>query len=93
MFKAINDNVIILPDEEVTEVNGIVLAPTAVEKSCTGIVISVGPGNVNNKGYLEEHNVREGDHVLFGESALQFPIEEDGKTYYMMKIQHLWGTV
>lgn len=93
MFKAIHDNVIILPDEAQEEVNGIVLAPNAIEKSCTGIVISAGPGIVNNKGYLEEHNIKEGDHVLFGKSALVFPIEEDGKTYYMMKLQHLWGTV
>ena len=93
MFKAIHDNVIILPDESQTEISGIVLAPTAIEKSCTGTVISVGPGIVNNKGYIEEHNIKEGDHVLFGASALQFPVEEDGITYYMMKIQHLWGTV
>ena len=93
MLLATSDNVIVKLDPSETTYGAIELAPAAVEKSCTGIVISVGPGEIDNKGRLLEHNVNVGDHVLFGESALQFPITENDETYYIMKVQHLWGTI
>ena len=54
----------VLEDEETT-VSGIVLPDTAKEKPQRGKVLSVGPGNRDDKGELVPMEVAEGDEIIF----------------------------
>ena len=52
-------------DEEETTASGIVLPDTAKEKPQRGRVLSVGPGDRNDKGERVPLDVAEGDEVIF----------------------------
>lgn len=89
-LQAINDYVIVeLKENEKVSSSGIIL--TSVEPPCTGIVLSVGPGKTLNNGEREEHNIKEGDVIVFGKSSLNIPIEDDENKYYVMKISDIFG--
>lgn len=54
-------------DDEVTE-GGIIIPENVKEKEdrtlCTAVVLEVGPGRINDDGYLVEHDLEPGDAVL-----------------------------
>ncbi len=66
----LGDKVVVkrLEAEEVT-IGGIVLPDTAKEKPRQGRVLSVGDGRLTADGTRVEHQVSEGDRVLFGSYA------------------------
>lgn len=93
-LKMINDYVLVkLIKADTQSVGGIIL--TTVEPPCVGLVLSVGKGKVLPNGQIAEHDINEGDMIVFGKSSLNMPIEEDlggGKdTYYVMKIEEVFG--
>lgn len=51
---------------ETTSKGGIIIPPTASEKSTEAEVIAVGPGRVLENGSRREPFVKKGDRVLFG---------------------------
>ena len=53
-------------------------------KLFSGIIVAVGEGKKNPKGFLEPMNVKEGDHVLFGEYSGQ-KVTVDGEEMLMMR--------
>lgn len=67
------DRVIVKPNEaETKSAGGIIIPDTAKEKPQRGIVLSVGPGRVD-----EPMTVKEGDEVLYGKySGTEITIDE-----------------
>jgi chaperonin GroES len=72
-----------LEAEEVTA-GGIVLPETAKEKPQKGIVLSIGPGERDDKGKRIEMDVAAGDTVLYAKYA-GTEIKLDGKKLLILK--------
>ena len=72
-----------LEAEEVTA-GGIVLPETAKEKPQKGIVLSIGPGERDDKGKRIEMDVQAGDTVLYAKYA-GTEIKVDGKKLLILK--------
>ncbi len=68
-LKPLGDRVIIKRSKVSQTKGGILIPESAQEKPKEGIVIAVGPGNINDEGQREEMSVSEGDTVLFGSYA------------------------
>lgn len=89
-LKMINDYVLVEMETATTlSTGGIIL--TNSEPPCVGTVVSVGQGKYNKSGFREEHNIEVGDKIVFGKPSLNRPLEEDGKTYYVMQIDEIYG--
>lgn len=89
-IKMTNDYVLVeLLANDTTSTGGIIL--TNVEPPCIGRVISVGPGRVLNNGERADHDINVGDNIVFGKSSLNQPLEDDKMTYYVMKIDEVFG--
>lgn len=56
-------------DAEVTTAGGIVLPDSAREKPTEGRVLSIGDGRLLKDGTRAEHQVREGDRIVFSSYA------------------------
>ena len=54
------------------------------DKLFSGIIVAIGEGKKSPKGFLEPMNVKEGDHVLFGEFSGQ-KVTVDGEELLMMR--------
>ncbi|UTS53930.1 co-chaperone GroES [Escherichia phage UE-S1] len=93
-IKMINDYVLVRQIEAQNKSSGGIILGN-VEPPCIGMVISVGPGKVLPNGQLAEHDIKEGDMVVFGRSSLNTPLTEDlgggEDTYYVMKIEEIFG--
>jgi len=72
-----------LEAEEVTA-GGIVLPETAKEKPQKGVVLSIGPGERDDKGKRIEMDVKAGDTVLYAKYA-GTEIKVDGKKLLILK--------
>jgi len=72
-----------LEAEEVTA-GGIVLPETAKEKPQKGTVLSIGPGERDDKGKRIEMDVQKGDTVLYAKYA-GTEIKVDGKKLLILK--------
>ncbi len=91
-IQMINDYILIKTNETVkVSSGGIVLAGSVLEPPCVGEVISVGKGKVLSNGTRLEHNLSPGDTVVFGKSSLNQPLKDDDVTYYVMKIDEIFG--
>ncbi|AZU98239.1 heat shock protein 60 family co-chaperone [Salmonella phage SE_PL] len=89
-LKMINDYVLVeLVENHTTSTGGIIL--TNVEPPCIGRVVSVGPGRILNNGERAEHNIEVGEEIVFGKSSLNQPLEHEKVTYYVMKIDEVFG--
>lgn len=89
-LKMINDYVLVeLIEGHTTSTGGIIL--TNVEPPCIGRVVSVGPGRILNNGERAEHNIEVGEEIVFGKSSLNQPLEHEKVTYYVMKIDEVFG--
>ena len=53
-------------------------------KLFSGIIVAIGEGKKSPKGHTEPMNVKEGDHVLFGEFSGQ-KVTVDGEELLMMR--------
>ena len=64
----LGDKVVLRPMEaEETTAGGIVLPDAAQEKPRRGKILSVGDGRLNQDGSRSEHEVTEGDRVLYSQ--------------------------
>lgn len=89
-LKMINDYVLVeLIEGETQSTGGIIL--TTVEPPCVGKVLSVGPGKYLPNGQRQEHDLEAGDTIIFGKSAMNQPIEHEKATYYVMKVEEVFG--
>ena len=84
-IKPLGNRVVVEPleQEEITA-GGIVLPETAKEKPQKGKVLSVGPGERNDKGDRIEMDISEGDTVLFAKYA-GTEIKLDGKKLLILR--------
>jgi len=92
-LKPLGNRVVVEPNEqdEVTP-GGIVLPETAKEKPQKGKVLSVGPGDRDDKGKRIELDVKEGDTVLFAKYA-GTEIKVDGKKLLILRESDLLAIV
>jgi chaperonin GroES len=84
-LKPLGNRVVVEPieQEEVTA-GGIVLPETAKEKPQKGTVLSVGPGDRNDKGERIPMDVAQGDTILFAKYA-GTEIKLDGKKLLILR--------
>jgi chaperonin GroES len=92
-FKPLGNRVVVEPIEqdEVTA-GGIVLPETAKEKPQKGKVLSIGPGDRNEKGERIPMDVATGDTVLFAKYA-GTEIKVDGKKLLILRESDLLAIV
>ncbi|NLG71794.1 MAG: co-chaperone GroES [Chloroflexi bacterium] len=92
-LKPLGNRVVVEPleQEEVTA-GGIVLPETAKEKPQKGKVLSVGPGERNDKGERVPLDVNEGDTVLFAKYA-GTEVKLDGKKLLILRESDLLAIV
>lgn len=92
-LKPLGNRVVVEPieQEEVTA-GGIVLPETAKEKPQKGKVLSVGPGERNEKGDRIAMDVQAGDTVLFAKYA-GTEIKLDGKKLLILRESDLLAIV
>lgn len=65
--RPLQDRILIKRVEEETKTKGGIIIPdTAKEKPQEGLVVSVGPGKVNESGTRVAPDVKAGDKILFG---------------------------
>jgi len=79
-------------ESEQTTVGGIVLPDTAQERPQQGRVLSVGDGRLMPNGSRLEHQVSEGDRVLFGRYA-GTEVEVDGEELLIMNEDEILAIV
>jgi chaperonin GroES len=84
-LKPLGNRVVVEPieQEEVTA-GGIVLPETAKEKPQKGTVLSVGPGDRNDKGERVPMDVAQGDTILFAKYS-GTEIKLDGKKLLILR--------
>lgn len=88
----LKDRVLVKPlDAETVSAGGIVLPPSAQEKSTKGLVISVGPGRRLESGERVPLDVKGGDTVLFGKYAGSTTVELEGVEHYLLREDELLG--
>jgi chaperonin GroES len=92
-LKPLGSRVVVEPieQEEITA-GGIVLPETAKEKPQKGLVLSIGPGDRNDKGDRVPMDVSEGDTVLFAKYA-GTEIKLDGKKLLILRESDLLAIV
>jgi chaperonin GroES len=84
-LKPLGNRVVVEPieQEEITA-GGIVLPETAKEKPQKGTVLSVGPGDRNDKGERVPMDVAQGDTILFAKYS-GTEIKLDGKKLLILR--------
>jgi chaperonin GroES len=92
-IKPLGGRVVVEPmeQEEVTA-GGIVLPETAKEKPQKGTVLSVGPGERDDKGHRIPMDVKEGDTVLYAKYS-GTEIKLDGKKLLILRESDLLAIV
>ncbi len=92
-FRPLHDRVVVRRIEEETKTTGGIIIPdTAKEKPQQGEVLAVGPGARNDKGEVQNLDVKVGDRVLFGKwSGTEVKI--DGQELLIMKETDIMGVV
>lgn len=84
-LKPLGSRVVVEPiDVEEVTAGGIVLPETAKEKPQKGKVLSVGPGEFNDKGERVEMDVKADDTVLFAKYS-GTEIKVDGKKLLILR--------
>ncbi len=92
-LKPLGSRVVVEPveQEEITA-GGIVLPETAKEKPQKGVVLSIGPGDRDDKGNRILLDVKEGDTVLFAKYS-GTEIKIDGKKLLILRESDLLAIV
>ena len=92
-IRPLDDRVVVEPSEaEETTAGGIVLPDSAQEKPAEGRVLSVGDGALLPDGERAEHQVSEGDRVLFSSYA-GTEVEVDGQELLIMSEQDVLAVI
>lgn len=89
----LDDRVLIEVQERSNKTAGGIFIPDTVETQHTrGIVVAVGRGRRNKKGYVRPMDVQVGDEVLYAEFA-GTPITIDSKPLLLVKEEELLGVI
>lgn len=81
-IKPLKNRVVVKRQEAQTSKGGILLPETAKEKPRQGVVVAVGPGEIDDKGKLRPLSVKVGDEVLF--SSYSGTEYKAGETDYLI---------
>ena len=92
-LKPLHDRILVKRIEEKEQnQRGIVIPDTAKEKSYEGEVLSVGDGEVLEKGRKQKMLIKKGDHILFGKySGSEIKIED--KEYLILREDDVFGII
>ena len=92
-LKPLGDRLVVEPvEKEERTASGIILPETAKEKPQKGKVLSIGPGDRDDKGERVPMDVKEGDTVLFAKYS-GTEIKVDGKKLLILRESDLLGIV
>ena len=72
----------VLIRQDIEKLSDLIVLPQ--NKLFSGIIVAIGEGKKSPKGHIEPMNVKEGDHVLFGEFSGQ-NVTVDGEELLMMR--------
>jgi chaperonin GroES len=72
----------VLIRQDIEKLSDLIVLPQ--NKLFSGIIVAAGEGKKSPKGHIEPMNVKEGDHVLFGEYSGQ-KVTVDGEELLMMR--------
>ena len=92
-FRPLHDRVLVRRlEEDEKSTGGIIIPDTAKEKPMQGEVLSVGPGERNDKGELQPLDVKAGDRILFGKWS-GTEVKVDGEELVIMKESDIMGII
>ena len=90
-LKPLSDRIVVKAQEaEETTSSGIILPDTAKEKPQIGVVVSVGPGKMNDSGDLIKMTLKKNDKVLYGKYSGS---EIDGGDLLIMRESDILATL
>jgi len=78
----------VLIRQDIEKLSNLIVLPQ--NKLFSGIIVAIGEGKRTPKGLLEPMNVKEGDHVLFGEFSGQ-KVTVNGEELLMMRENDVIG--
>ncbi len=91
-IKPLGNRVLVKRSITKTTKGGIILPETAQEKPRQGEIVAVGPGKFDEKGVLQEMNVRVGDVILFSSySGTEVKKENEEAEYLIMSEDDILG--
>lgn len=92
-LKPLGDRVLVKAlEKEEEKVGGIIIPDTAKDKPQEGLIESVGPGKLNDKGEKQPMNLKVGDKVLFGKYS-GTEIKVDNVEYLIMHEDDIFGVI
>jgi chaperonin GroES len=92
-FRPLHDRVLVRRvDEEEKTLGGIIIPDTAKEKPSQGVVISIGPGALDENGKRVALDVAAGDRVLFGKWS-GTEVKVDNEDLLIMKESDIMGII
>ena len=92
-LKPLSDRIVVRAQEaEETTSSGIILPDTAKEKPQIGIIVSVGPGKMNDTGSLVKMTLKKNDKVLYGKYS-GTEVNIDGEDLLIMRESDILATL
>tara|TARA_Y100001936_G_C15533292_1_gene388709 strand:- start:210 stop:494 length:285 start_codon:yes stop_codon:yes gene_type:complete len=92
-LKPLSDRIVVRAQEaEETTSSGIILPDTAKEKPQIGIIVSVGPGKMNDSGSLVKMTLKKNDKVLYGKYS-GTEVNIDGEDLLIMRESDILATL
>ena len=92
-LKPLSDRIVVRAQEaEETTSSGIILPDTAKEKPQIGIIVSVGPGKMNDSGLLVKMTLKKNDKVLYGKYS-GTEVNIDGEDLLIMRESDILATL
>ena len=92
-LKPLSDRIVVRAQEaEETTSSGIILPDTAKEKPQIGIIVSVGPGKMNDSGALVKMTLKKNDKVLYGKYS-GTEVNIDGEDLLIMRESDILATL
>lgn len=93
-IRPLGNRVLIQRSKAQTSKGGILLPDTAQEKPKEGVVVSVGPGKMDENGKVESMNVKIGDRVLFSSySGTEVKNLSDEEEFLVMSEDDILGVL
>lgn len=93
MIEMINSNILVEPEVSDNRTrNGIITSAVKTDPTM-GVVISIGMGKYLPDGSREDHGIKVGDTILFGQSGLGNKITHEGKEYLVMSTEAVLGII
>ena len=89
-IKPLGKRIVVERSKAQTSKGGILLPDSAQERPREGVVIAVGPGEVNENGHLEAPTVKVNDRVLFGSYA-GTEFKQDNADYLILSEKDILG--